>query len=135
MVLRVKADGGPLRVINCTTGVVVAERVEDARSFRQRLVGLAFRKTLPPGHGLLLRPCNAIHTCFMRFAIDAVYLASDGRVLRVDRHLEPWRIARPCFGAVAVLELPAGGGNSLDVGHVVRIEQATSTGERSFFGG
>ena len=97
------------RVQNMRSGEVVASSVEGAQSFWGRLRGLMLRSYLPPGHGLLLRPCNAIHTFFMRFPIDAIYLDATGRVLRIDRALAPWRIARPCPGARAVLELPAGG--------------------------
>lgn len=97
------------RVENANTGQIVALYVEDAHTFWRRCLGLMFRSHLPPDHGLLLRPCNAIHTWFMRFAIDAIYLDATGRVLRIDRALAPWRIARPCPGARAVLELPAGG--------------------------
>ena len=72
-----------------------------------RLRGLLGRKALPPGDGLLLRPAAAIHTCFMRFPIDAVFLDSDLRVVGVAAHLKPWRGAAR-RGARAVLELSAG---------------------------
>jgi uncharacterized membrane protein (UPF0127 family) len=55
--------------------------------------GLLGRRSLSAGEGLLLRPAAAIHTAFMRFAIDAVFLDREGVVLRVAHDLAPWRTA------------------------------------------
>ena len=90
-----------------------------------RLRGLLGRRNLPEGEGLLLRPSSSIHTWFMRFAIDVVFLDRELRVLRVVDSLRPWRFAG-CRGASAVLELPAGEasargvaiGNRLKLAHV-----------------
>lgn len=72
-----------------------------------RLRGLLGRKGLERGEGILLRPASSIHTWFMRFPIDAVFLDRDLVVLRVAENVGPWRmVARR--GARAVLELPAG---------------------------
>ena len=65
-------------------------RAEVARSFLSRAVGLIGRKGLPPGEGLLILRCNAIHTFFMRFPIDATFLDSQDRVVRVVRNIRPW---------------------------------------------
>ena len=69
--------------------------------------GLLGRKQLGRDEGILLRPAGSIHTAFMRFPIDAVFLDADGRVLRIENDLRPWR-ASGCRGARAVLELSAG---------------------------
>jgi uncharacterized membrane protein (UPF0127 family) len=69
--------------------------------------GLLGRSGLPADQGILLRPAPALHTWFMRFAIDAVFLDRDLIVLRVAERMRPWRMAR-CRSARAVLELPAG---------------------------
>jgi uncharacterized protein len=69
--------------------------------------GLLGRSGLEQGEGLLLRPASSIHTFFMRFPIDVVFLGSDGRVLKVVPELAPWRTAS-ARGAKAVVELPAG---------------------------
>jgi uncharacterized membrane protein (UPF0127 family) len=73
----------------------------------RRMRGLLGKGELKCGEGLLLRPAPAVHTLFMRFPIDAVFLGRDLTVLRVASDLRPWRMAR-CKGARAVLELPAG---------------------------
>ena len=88
-------------------GPVVCERCVLADSPIRRMRGLLGRKKLDAGHGLLIRPAPAIHTWFMRFAIDAVFLDRELSVLSVRRDLRPWRMAAQ-RGARSVLELPAG---------------------------
>ena len=94
-------------VVRRADGTVVCERCGDARRPLSRMKGLLGRRELPPGQGILLRPAASIHTAFMRFPIDAVFLAADGTVLDVRRALPAWRVAAS-RGAKAVLELPAG---------------------------
>ena len=72
-----------------------------------RMRGLLGRRALAPGEGIVIRPAPSIHTFFMRFPIDAVFLARNGDVLKVSRDVKPWRI-RSQRKAHAVLELPAG---------------------------
>ena len=72
--------------------------------------GLLGRSGLSSGEGLLLRPAGSVHTAFMRFAIDVVFLDRDLWVLKVASDLAPWRTAA-CRGARAALELPAGEAN------------------------
>jgi len=79
-----------------------------ASSFRQRLVGLLGRRSLAPNAGLLLVPCNHIHTAFMRFDIDAVFFNDIGIVLDIRPALGPFRVV-VVAGAAACLELPSGG--------------------------
>ncbi|MBQ6341475.1 MAG: DUF192 domain-containing protein [Kiritimatiellae bacterium] len=81
---------------------------EVARSFGERLRGLIGRRDLPPGRGLLILRCNAIHTFFMRFPIDAVFYDRQDRVVRTVRNIRPWRLfVWGGFRAVKVLETAA----------------------------
>jgi uncharacterized membrane protein (UPF0127 family) len=82
-----------------------------ARSFRERRRGLAKMTPLPDGYGLRILKCNSIHTVGMRFALDLVWLARDGRVLRVDHGVAPWRM-KLCVRARSVVETAAGGGDA-----------------------
>lgn len=75
---------------------------------RARMKGLLGRRSLAPDEGLLLRPAGSVHTAFMRFAIDVVFLDAELRVLCVAANVRPWRMVAQ-RGAKAVLELPAGG--------------------------
>jgi uncharacterized protein len=88
-------------------GEVVCDRCVVADSPVSRLKGLLGRSELRPGEGLLLRPASAIHTCFMRFPIDAVFLDREWRVVGIRDDVRPWRTAAS-RGAKAVLELPSG---------------------------
>jgi uncharacterized membrane protein (UPF0127 family) len=90
-----------------TDGRVVCERCLVAARPLRRMRGLLGRRTLPSDEGLLLRPAGSIHTAFMRFPIDAVFLDRDNRVVKVVSDLAPWRTAA-FRGARAVLELQAG---------------------------
>jgi uncharacterized membrane protein (UPF0127 family) len=79
-----------------------------ARSYRQRLLGLAWLGGIPDGHALLLPGCASVHTVGMRFALDVGFLDQRGRVIEVVRGLRPWRLAA-CRGAAAAVETRAGG--------------------------
>jgi uncharacterized protein len=94
-------------IVRTAEGVVVCERCELAKSFHTRLRGLMGRKELAPGEGLWLRPSASIHTAFMRFPIDVVFLDGNDVVIRVVDYLGPWRMAG-ARGARSVLELAAG---------------------------
>jgi uncharacterized protein len=85
----------------------VCERCLLAETPLTRLKGLLGRRELPQGEGLLLRPASSIHTFFMRFPIDAVWVDRDLNVLGISPDVAPWRTAR-CKGAKGVIELPAG---------------------------
>jgi uncharacterized membrane protein (UPF0127 family) len=105
---------------------VVCARCEVADGPLTRLRGLMGRRTLPRGHGLLLKPAPSIHTFFMRFPIDAVFLDGDMSVVAVRAELAPWRMAGQ-RGARAVLELPAGEAQRVGIMEGIRLKVA---GER-----
>src|SRR3954447_7954139 len=76
-----------------------------ARGFWERLVGLAWTSS-PRAAALLLPRCRSVHTFGMRFALDLFWLDARGDIVRVDRAVPPWRIAR-CANAAAVIEVPS----------------------------
>lgn len=105
-----------LRLVNARTGATIAESVEVAVSRRARRRGLLGRAAVDPASALVLVPCAAIHTLFMRFAIDAVFVDETGRAVRIVPGLAPWRAAVAPF-AYAVIEMPAGTAvGTVDVG-------------------
>ncbi len=97
-----------MRVFNQTRGTQLAERVAEARTFAERLRGLLGRDGLGQGEGLYISPCTSIHSCFMRFAFDAVFIDAAGKVLHVVERMRPWRFSRWVRGAAGVIELAAG---------------------------
>ena len=80
-----------------------------ASRLRARRKGLAKMDAMPPDHALHIMRCNSIHTIGMRFALDLVWLAKDGRVVRVDEDVAP-RKFKLCTGARTVIETRAGAG-------------------------
>jgi uncharacterized membrane protein (UPF0127 family) len=97
----------PALILNLTRERVVCEQGFVAKRALPRMRGLLGRSHLPEGEGLLLEPAYAIHTAFMRFPIDVVFLDSHMRVMKVVDSLVPWRTAG-AHQAFSVLELAAG---------------------------
>ncbi|MGE0761960.1 MAG: DUF192 domain-containing protein [Bdellovibrionales bacterium] len=113
------------RLFNQSKNLTVVPAIEDAKSVFTRLKGLLGRDSLATDSTLWIEPCNSIHTCFMRFPIDAVFVDRNLVVRKVVRGLKPWRLVPPVFGAVSVFEFAAGvatpdkvaEGDQLHVGH------------------
>lgn len=102
------AKSSDRRLLRKDTGEVVLETLEYASTFWSRFWGLQFRQPLPTGHGIIVVPCGAVHTLWMRFPIDAYFLSKDYVVTEVRRNVRPWRVAIPSQGSHAVLETTAG---------------------------
>ncbi len=109
------------RLLSESGGKTVVAQLKIADGFWSRLVGLQFRRPLPNGLGILLVPCDSVHTCFVRFALDVVFLDGNGMVLDVRRGLRPWRAAWGPRGSHAVLEVSAGMAD-LQPGELLRLE-------------
>ncbi len=90
------------------TGQPLACEVEMANTYFTRLKGLMFRKVFDKNKVLVLDPCPQIHTCFMRFLLDAVFCAPDGTVLYVIENMKPWRFSKFISGARYTLEFSGG---------------------------
>jgi uncharacterized protein len=88
--------------------VDLASDLRIADSLITRTKGLLGRPNLPEGEGLWIKRCNSIHTVFMKFPIDAVFVDDDLKVVSVYHALKPWRITRLHLKASSVFELPAG---------------------------
>lgn len=86
---------------------ILAKRLAVADTFWSRFKGLMGKKKLISGCALLLYPCSSVHTFFMRFPIDVVYLDKDMNILKVVKAMKPWRLDFGHKKAVYVLELPA----------------------------
>lgn len=97
-----------LIAFNTTQGAAVAARVEKADDAASRSKGLLGRRSLAADEGLWIVPCPMIHTFFMKFPIDAVFLKRDLTVARVIEDLKPWRLSPWVFSAHSVLELQGG---------------------------
>jgi uncharacterized membrane protein (UPF0127 family) len=102
-----RAGAGAPALVNERTARTVAETVEVASTSASRRRGLLGRDSLDAGTALVIAPCSAIHTFFMRFAIDVVFVDRRGHVLKIVHDLRPWRIAGS-LRAYAVIEMAGG---------------------------
>lgn len=93
------------RVIIERTGTELAASIAEAGGFLGSFMGLMFKPTLPDGTGMIFRPAMGIHTLFMRFAIDLVYLDKDDAVKKIRPAVAPWRL--DFTSAAACIELNA----------------------------
>jgi uncharacterized membrane protein (UPF0127 family) len=96
-----------MRVLNRTRNTELASRMEVADNPAKRNQGLLGRQRLSSGEGLWIIPCEAVHTFWMRFPIDLVYLDRGRQIRKLVCVVHPWRISA-CLSAHSVLELPAG---------------------------
>lgn len=100
--------GGLLAAFNATRGAEIAARVRVADDADSRCRGLLGRESLAADEGLWIVPCPMIHTFFMKFPIDVLFLDRDLRVARVLENLRPWRLSPWVWAAGSVLELQGG---------------------------
>ena len=115
----VNAPAATCALRNERTGLIVCTTLVPAFDSRSRRHGLLGLEALERHTAIVLAPCQAIHTWFMRFAIDVLFVRKDGTVLKVLATVRPWRIALS-LRAFAVIELAAG----------VAVESQTRAGDR-----
>jgi uncharacterized membrane protein (UPF0127 family) len=116
-------------LVNERTGAPLATTVERAVTRASRRRGLLGRDSLAASSALILEPCAAVHTAFMRFAIDVVFVDRAGYAVKIVRNVVPWRIAI-APRAHAVIEMPAGTlgrDNDLQVGDRLLLRPMSST--------
>lgn len=100
-------------VVNERTGAAVAREIAEASGPWQAFKGLMLRKSLPQGHGMVFRPARGIHTQFMRFPIDLIFLDKTNLVVKIRPAMGPWRF--DFTNADAVIEMNAGEAAANDV--------------------
>lgn len=113
-----------MALVNQTTGVIVADEVKLATSFWLRLKGLMFTAKLPEGNALYLSPCRTIHTFFMRYPIDVVYLDEKQKIIAVDFELKPNKLGSILWNVKDIVELPSGTikKKKLEIGQVLKLK-------------
>ena len=105
---------GRQQITNARNGKVVADELLTAFDSASRRKGLLAHGSLPPSTALVIAPTNAIHTFFMKFPIDVVFVSKGGRVLKIRSRVPAWRMTAS-LRAFAVLELAAGSLNGSDI--------------------
>jgi uncharacterized membrane protein (UPF0127 family) len=115
-------------LINTRTGKPVATVVEVANTRATRNQGLLGRDGLDASHAIVISPCFSIHTAFMRFPIDVLFVDRDGYAVKIVPALAPWRLAI-AMRARHVVEMAAGELRGSDVRIGDRVYLTTATGE------
>jgi len=105
-----------MRARNLKNGKELANAVTVADRLLKRMKGLLGKSEMSAGEALWIRPCMSIHTFWMRFSIDVVFLNKKNRVVAIIKNLQPNRMTRLYLSAVSVLELPAGILEATDTG-------------------
>jgi len=124
-------------VFNVTRQTFLATQLRVANTHCSRLVGLVGTpgSRFKSGAGLWIVPCHGVHTMFMRYPIDVLYLDSEKRVIRLDHGVRPWRATPVLVEAATVLELPAhtvwGTGTNLGDQLEIKIGRRESNGDRN----
>ena len=125
--------GSRFELVSEPSGRVVVPDLEVAVESATRKKGLLGREGLADGSGLAIAPTNAVHTFFMRFPIDILFITRAGEVVKVRQAVPAWRMAA-AFRGYAVIELAAGGAAraGLQVGDRVAVRQRESLDAGSF---
>ena len=110
----VGADAAAYVLRNARTNGTVAARLLPAFDAASRNTGLLNHTALEPGEAMLIAPSNAVHTCFMRFPIDLLFVGKDGRVLKIREAVPAWRMSA-CLRGHAVIEMAAHSVRSIDL--------------------
>jgi uncharacterized membrane protein (UPF0127 family) len=114
-----------MKVINLKNEAVLADKAIIANTFFKRLVGLLNRKSLAKGEALILRPSNSIHSLFMRFTFDALFLDKTGKVIAIKPSFKPFCVSPVYFASRSTIELPEGTiqATQTQSGDIIKISQ------------
>jgi uncharacterized protein len=96
------------KIIKDKNAELIVDQLEQATSFFERGKGLLGREGMADSHGLWIKPCNNIHTFFMKFRIDCIFLDEHLVIQRIASNMKPFRVAGPVWKARSVIELKAG---------------------------
>ncbi|GAM15625.1 DUF192 domain-containing protein [Mesobacillus selenatarsenatis] len=112
-----------MRLVNESNGIELAADVKIADTFFSRFKGLMLTDSLPVGHGLYIQPCRSIHTFFMNYSIDVLYINENYEIVGADEQLEPAKMGKRYKGAYSVFELPEGTimNTGTKVGHSIKL--------------
>lgn len=97
-----------MKVYNSTQNNLIADDVKVAKNFFTRTFGLIPKNALKSGEGLVIKPCCSIHTFFMKFTIDVIFVNKKNEVIALYENVKPWRILPIHFSSHYVIELSAG---------------------------
>jgi uncharacterized protein len=110
------------KLLNLTKNSTVSSAVEIAETFSQRSKGLLGRKGLEHDHCLWIHRCNSIHTFFMKFDLDVLYVDKDLKVTGIHRNIKPWHISWGGFNSKSCFEFQSKALDlNLEIGDSLRV--------------
>jgi uncharacterized membrane protein (UPF0127 family) len=112
----------PRTITHVNSQQLIVNDLKIADSFLSRLKGLIGSSKLTYRQGMLITPCQQVHTHFMSYVIDVVFLDRQLKVLHVINNMPPWRFSKLIKSAYYVLELPAEAARHINVGDLLTIE-------------
>lgn len=95
-------------LVDQQTGNVISSSIRTSYFFHKRLKGLMFDSHLPVEEAMHIKPCHSVHTCFMRFPIDVVFVDESLEVVAIEEYMKPFRFGKPVPSAQSVFEFAAG---------------------------
>ena len=95
-----------MKIINLSKNTLLADKAGLANTFSKRLIGLLGQRSLEKGEGLILSPSNCIHSFFMRFKIDVIFLDKNGKIVGILPSFKPFHLSPIFFTAYLAIELP-----------------------------
>ena len=95
-------------IIKTKENIEIAKDAIEAKSTLQKMKGLMFSKRMDGFDGMLFKRCNSIHTFFMNYPIDILFINKEMKIVKIFRNLKPWRITRMYFSAYQALEVMGG---------------------------
>ncbi len=108
-------------VIHKQSQTILVQHLKYADSFIGRLKGLILTSDLKKNAGLLITPCKQVHTHFMRYAIDVLFLDKNNQVIYIHANMRPWLFSKYIKNTQSVLELKAGSANNIRIGDILEI--------------
>lgn len=109
-----------MKAVIINKNITISQNVIEASNLINRAIGLMFRSHLEPNNSLLINPCNSIHTCFMKFPIDVIFIDNKNKIIKIIRGMKPWRFSSIHFKSKKVLELNSGTiGAGVEVGDIL----------------
>ena len=113
-----------MKIINLNKNSILAEEILLADNFLTRLRGLLGFKCFNKNQAMVLRPCNSVHTFFMHFSIDVLFVDKDNKVVKIVRNMKPFKATMICLKSKFVIEFPVGVVDSTksSIGDILQIQ-------------
>lgn len=114
-----------MKIYNSTQNNIISEEVKVAENFISRSVGLLSKRFLKEGESLVIKPCCSIHTFFMRFDIDVLFINKKNEIIALYENVKPWQILPIHLSSRYVIELAAGNifEKNIKKGDIIQIDE------------